>query len=242
MLLRTSVHGQPFDLRAHGQWGIGAEILLHAHPRSHPVPATPPGALFTPEGFQRAREYYQCLVVQHPHHRHVRNVVDELTFYPAMFSLWVLEACESTTHALRQIDHARKSVSDDALHEEEPSAHSLAALARQERDVRDQALRLAREIADCLDALVCSPPMDKHADLLQLRGMISLWIGDLIVGDHDVKYEEDHGREESEHDEGGRTAQRRVQIQQASDFFHRARANGGRVWDGASNFVAEARR
>ena len=38
------------------------------------------------------------------------------------------------------------------------------------------------EIAERLDDLVKSPPFDKQASLLQLRGNVALWISDLIAG------------------------------------------------------------
>jgi hypothetical protein len=42
-------------------------------------------------------------------------------------------------------------------------------------------LAQAREIANRMDQLIISPPFDKHAELLQLRGMVGLWLGDLIL-------------------------------------------------------------
>ncbi|EAT79978.2 hypothetical protein SNOG_12680 [Parastagonospora nodorum SN15] len=159
MLLRTHVAGgHPVDPRNHGRWGVGAEILLRKAPnriidsnnmsnidgqfREHDM--------FSEEGFDLAREYYERFIIQFPYRKLTPHSVDERTFYPAMFSLWVFEVCEKTR------------AQEDAVQTEE--------LAR------------AREIAERLDQLIASPPFDKQASLLHLRGHVSLWISTLLLG------------------------------------------------------------
>ncbi|KAH7070945.1 hypothetical protein FB567DRAFT_410607, partial [Paraphoma chrysanthemicola] len=154
MLLRTQVAGgRPVDPRNHGRWGIGAEVLLRRRPGSatpnERVPAgdrhDSPQDMFSEEGFELAREYYERLIIQFPNRKTAPNAVDERTFYPAMFSLWIFE-----------LSHA------------------------QIETIQVEELARATEIAERLDQLVASPPFDKQASLLQLRGNVGLWVSDLL--------------------------------------------------------------
>ncbi|PSN69270.1 hypothetical protein BS50DRAFT_609391 [Corynespora cassiicola Philippines] len=160
MLLRTRFAGQQMDPRYHGRWGIGAEILLR---RSTQDPSQISDAadeasnetdVFSEEGFELAREYYERLIVQHPNRKTHPQAVDDRTFYPAMFSVW--------------ISQVRERSRQDVLVER-------AAIL-------DEELRRAREIAERMDQIIISPPFDKQGNLLELRGMVSLWMSDLIMG------------------------------------------------------------
>jgi hypothetical protein len=195
MILRTQVAGgHPVDPRNHGRWGIGAEILLHRHPGAEP--SSQPGFverqqgdstgvhadMFSEAGFELAREYYERFIVQYPSRRQAPHAVDERTFYPAMFSLWILEVCEKSKRARgrqqKEPQRSRsRSMSVDSLPEGDPSE----ARAREEA-IQGEELTRAMEIADRLDQLVVSPPFDKQASLLQLRGNLALWISDLVMG------------------------------------------------------------
>ncbi|KAF2790199.1 hypothetical protein K505DRAFT_190920, partial [Melanomma pulvis-pyrius CBS 109.77] len=178
MILRTKIAGLPVDPRNHGRWGIGAEILLRRNARNQSIRrqnnrydtesadgeqiSSDESTLYTQEGFELAREYYERLIVQHPNRKQLLHSIDDRTFYPAMFSLWIYE----TT-----------MVSDDA--------RARASATNEEE------LRQAKEIAQRIDQLVVSPPFDKHADLLQLRGMVGLWMGDLVLGEDSLGQEDD---------------------------------------------------
>ncbi|KAF2035147.1 hypothetical protein EK21DRAFT_96922 [Setomelanomma holmii] len=151
MLLRTQVTGGHLvDPRNHGRWGIGAEILLRKEALSQPDQQNLHPGIFSEQGFELAREYYERLIIQYPNRKTAPNALDERSFYPAMFS-FVLGGEARDTRA-----------QEDAIQVEE--------LAR------------AMEIAERLDQLVASPPYDKHASLLQLRGHVGLWVSDLLSG------------------------------------------------------------
>jgi hypothetical protein len=177
LILRTQVAGgNPVDLRNHGRWAIGAEILLR---RTPPTTQTQQHAdtdtdLFSEAGFELAREYYERLIVQFPTRRQAPHAIDQRSFYPAMFSLWIQEVCAKSTRTRKQHQEARSRRSTSV----DPSP-----VAEQDREdaIQVSELTSAMEIAERLDALVTSPPFDKHASLLQLRGNLSLWISDLIV-------------------------------------------------------------
>lgn len=235
MILRSQIAGTPVDPRNHGRWGIGAELLLHRNTQGGQSNA---GSVFTEEGFELAREYYERLIVQHPHRKHQPRALDDLTFYPAMFSLWVYEVCEKSKRARKQHgEDNRHSTSGSAMDEdttmaEDDRAHMSAIIAEE--------LQQARAIASRLDQLVLSPPFDKHPDLLQLRGMVGLWIGDLILrndgkGGFDdynqvPNYDEDDP-DESTSDKLQRFLQSRAEFRKALEYLGRAQTNGRKLDD-----------
>ncbi|KAJ4362989.1 hypothetical protein N0V83_010106 [Neocucurbitaria cava] len=245
MILRTQVAGgHPVDPRNQGRWGIGAEILLRrkqpnvagqneqAQAASREVEVE----VFSEQGFELAREYYERLIVQHPHRRTHPNTIDERSFYPAMFSLWILEICEKSRRA-------RKNVEDEAARSRSLRSASIGSvlddpsngLQAKEKAFHVEELARAREIAQRLDQLIISPPFDKEASLFQLRGNISLWISDLILG-NDTAIDEDWSmdsvvRKEEGNSEGATESLMRLtnchrEVQQAQGFLQRAEANG----------------
>ncbi|KAJ4989883.1 hypothetical protein SVAN01_04530 [Stagonosporopsis vannaccii] len=198
MILRTHApHGSTVDLRNHGRWAIGAEILLRRNPPAAALGSqNPPAALgspdnpsaaaadhvFTEHGFELAREYYERLIVQHPTRKQAPHAVDQRSFYPAMFSLWIQEVCEKSSRAREQSveelgNSPSRSMSVDSNH-----GKNTRNAQSPEDAIQAEELARAMEIAGRLDDLVKSPPFDKQASLLQLRGNVALWISDLIVG------------------------------------------------------------
>ncbi|OSS47718.1 hypothetical protein B5807_07289 [Epicoccum nigrum] len=204
MILRTqATHGNTVDLRNHGRWAIGAEILLHRKPQAagnaQPAgvvqatsedPTITNNDMFSEQGFELAREYYERLIVQHPTRKQNPTAVDQRSFYPAMFSLWVQEVCEKSKQARkRNAEETRRSRSrsmsmDSNNGDSTSDVHGKSTTSPQalEDAVQVEELARAMEIAERLDDLVKSPPFDKQASLLQLRGNVALWISDLIVG------------------------------------------------------------
>ncbi|KAF2180506.1 hypothetical protein K469DRAFT_672389 [Zopfia rhizophila CBS 207.26] len=261
MILRTQVAGKAIDLRNHGRWGIGAELLLHRNARkqSSNSQSTQQSSqnsgndrrsnheqsLFTDEEFKLARDYYERLIIQYPNRKQVPHAIDELTFYPAMFSLWIYNVCEESKQVRRcHKEEMRGSKLESTRSEDTTMASSADALGN-ETVIRYEELRQARKIAGRLDQLIISPPFDKHTGLLQLRGMVGLWLGDLILGPESAKHEQvGWGSSSREHnDSSGETtleklkrySESRTEIQQAREFFERAQGNGGRVWKGVEN-------
>lgn len=191
MILRTqSTHGHTVDLRNHGRWAIGAEILLRRKPRpaANSDHDTPDDArdtdtdIFSERGFELAREYYERLVVQYPTRKQAPHAVDQRSFYPAMFSLWIQEVNEKSKRARkRNAEDAQRSRSRSTSFSTVDGQSTDDARAREDA-VQVEELAGAMEIAERLDDLVKSPPFDKQASLLELRGNIALWISDLIMG------------------------------------------------------------
>jgi hypothetical protein len=190
MILRAqATHGNTVDLRNHGRWSIGAEILLRRKPagvasndQTHDA-ANADVDVFTEQGFELAREYYERLIVQHPTRKQAPHAVDQRSFYPAMFSLWIQEVNEKSKRARRRnAEEARRSRSRSMSIDSVDGQRSTDDAQTREDAVQVEELAGAMEIAERLDDLVKSPPFDKQTSLLYLRGQIALWISDLIIG------------------------------------------------------------
>ncbi|KAF1843306.1 uncharacterized protein K460DRAFT_368198 [Cucurbitaria berberidis CBS 394.84] len=238
MILRTQVAGGPVDPRNQGRWGIGAEILLH---RKHPSAtdqheqSTATNA-FSDQGFELAKEYYERLIVQHPNRKVHPHAVDERTFYPAMFSLWIFEVCEKSRRARKkaQDEAPRARSSSNASADSFLGDDANEFLRAEEETLQVEELTRAIEIADRLDQLILSPPFDKDASLFELRGNISLWISDLSFGtqatdedwdiDPDIRNRDDNL--ESAMEKLTRLSSCHREVQKAKSFFERAVANG----------------
>jgi hypothetical protein len=245
MLLRTHVAGgHPVDPRNHGRWGIGAEILLRRTPNTgqnsdetlQPDQQSMERDMFSKEGFDSAREYYERLIIQFPHRKLTPYAVDERTFYPAMFSLWIFEVCEKSKRARRKVrEDGQRLRSRSASHSSMLSDDCPTDGVRAREDaILVEELARATEIAERLDQLVASPPFDKQASLLHLRGHVSLWTSSLVLGrstddedwdmDASSEVEEDNPRATAQQLTKFMSSQR--ELQQARQFLQRAEANG----------------
>ena len=197
LLARTEIGGLGIDVRQHGRWGIGAEILMRReeekvpdrssaarrtsvddassfHDEDSDLPTSRPAHRFADEGFKLAREYYERLVLQYPYTPHTQHTVNAKVFYPALFNIWVYEVQARYQHLREEASRARRSSlrsisSDNADEHTGPANHDLA-----NREIAD-----ATPIAERLDELLLSPPYDVSEPLLRLRGMMGLWLSDL---------------------------------------------------------------
>jgi hypothetical protein len=197
LLARTEIGGLGIDVRQHGRWGIGAEILMRRekgkvseqsaavrrssvddtssiHDEASDLPATRPAHRFADEGFKLAREYYERLVLQYPYTPHTQHTINAKVFYPALFNIWVYEVQARYQHLRSEASRARRSsshsiASDDAGENADAASRDLAS-----REIAD-----ATPIAERLDELLLSPPYDISEPLLRLRGMMGLWLSDL---------------------------------------------------------------
>ncbi|KAJ6172594.1 hypothetical protein N7470_001661 [Penicillium chermesinum] len=188
LILREDFRGFPVDVRNEGRWGIGAEILLRRNNQDASVPTNSGDRTllpFTKKGFAEAKDYYERLILNHPYMKTAPNAVSALHFYPAMFGLWIYVAQEESTFAREQI----KQDADDFSDEYSDNDTSSIDFDRRQSDkrqkliarIREQELDQAQQIATRLDSLLGSPPYSDCTELLELRGMVSLWIGDLLL-------------------------------------------------------------
>ncbi|TLD36480.1 hypothetical protein E2P81_ATG03369 [Venturia nashicola] len=218
---KTNTGYLSMDVTARNRWGIGAELLLrntrhNGHVR-HPAAMQGTDAQsvdmhFSEEGFRAARDYYERLIVQYPVH-HQRKGPCATNFYAAMVSLWIHDASQRSKIAEQRFSNSKG---------ESSSGHSsLEFGSDDERDgriraVKERELEDARAIAARLDHIIGAPPLDKNAELLQIRGMVALWVGTL---------------------QGGEAQE--PAFENAKGLLLRSRANGGTLWEGVEHIVEE---
>lgn len=184
LLIREKYKGIMIDVRYSVRWGIGAEVLLRkgtgadAPDRDEGKKSLP----FTRKGFTQAKEYYEQMIVRHPFSKIAPpHAISAVHFYPAMFGLWIyVTQAESNTGRTNIMDHYENSSagSDDEDASERREMFKKSCLVA---DVRAQELSEAHQIAKRMDSVLSSPPYSDSPHLLEMRGMVSLWIGDLLV-------------------------------------------------------------
>ncbi|KAB8073824.1 hypothetical protein BDV29DRAFT_174805 [Aspergillus leporis] len=199
LILREEFHGNPIDVRTEGRWGIGAEILLRRDRQLSDItlgsaenvegdPKTESSKLyFTRKGFEDAKQYYETLVIQYPYRKAAPDFTSPLHFYPAMFGLWVYVTQEESSAARQDIWNRHEVASREGSNDEDAASdlgsHDGSKQQTQAliAEVRAAELDEAQKIAARMDEVLVSPPYSDSRELLELRGMISLWIGDLFV-------------------------------------------------------------
>lgn len=195
MLLRERIGGHLIDIRLEGRWGIGAEILFRQPPRESRAKTPEPAGisdkpLFTRQGFEAAKAYYEGLIIQYPYRKYAPNSVSSVHFYPAMFSLWIYVVDAESTNAREAAENEEDddAASDNLSEAGDVSMSEVDGIEDQNRklstriaQIRSKELTEALEIAARMDELLISPPYSDSPELLQLRGMVALWIGDLLV-------------------------------------------------------------
>jgi hypothetical protein len=200
LILREEIGGHPIDVRNEGRWGIGAEILLRRDTGVNPNTSSSENNLsetqnektgtrpvFTRKGFEEAKAYYERLIVQYPYRKASPESVSSLDFYPAMFGLWIYVVQEESNIARERRQNRNDGFSGSPSEENDVMSESDLAdeQGKGKSDViasiRSKELEEAQQIAARLDELLVSPPYSDSAELLRLRGMVALWIGDLFV-------------------------------------------------------------
>ncbi|KAF2836002.1 hypothetical protein M501DRAFT_997218 [Patellaria atrata CBS 101060] len=255
MILRTQVLGRGIDVRVQDRWGIGAEILLHTT-KSADEQGSGTSSLFSEEGFRAARDYYERLILQYPIRHTHPNSTNSRAFYPAMFGLWIYEICEygkrvrKYTNSQNRVSSPEHDIgSHDALESGSDTFLADSVYRRKLERHRSEELKRAQEVSARMDELMTSPPHDRNPDLLQLRGMVALWIGDLYLTDG-IPTGSKSSAAESESElfsdissTGGNSLKdaqkmKESEVNRAVEFFRRVQENGGRLWSGI-DFVVE---
>ncbi|KAJ5320072.1 hypothetical protein N7508_000355 [Penicillium antarcticum] len=254
LILREEYRGFRMDVRNEARWGMGAEILLR---RDQQVAPTSSGAskadatvatplTSTTKGFAEAKEYYERLILNHPYMKSSPHSISSLHFYPAMFGLWVYVSQEESNTARKDIA-TRQDESDGFSDDDDPEAElehgqtpkkkAVAAISK----VRSRELEQAQQIAARMDQLLSSPPFSDSPELLELRGMVSLWIGDLFVFALATPIEEESddpdrmlmdeapGSLEARRAHRVATERKTAEVQKSIEFFEKAKKRGRSV-------------
>lgn len=194
MLLRAEQGGHSTDLRSNGRWGLGAEILLQRDRQlpkeEHAIDNTSGqhdtsefigegGTSFSSEGFEKAKDYYERLVLQYPYRKAFPAATGPPDFYFAMFGLWIYTVQEQRSLKLASIAKAAGEVSDGSISGSDPGSHG----PRRREEIRGNTLQRAQEIGTCLKELLLSPPYSDNSRFQSLQNMVTLWISDLSAVD-----------------------------------------------------------
>ncbi|KAJ4291625.1 hypothetical protein N0V90_009520 [Kalmusia sp. IMI 367209] len=192
-------HGGPIEPRYNGLWGLGAELLLrrdspsrfnHTFREDRPEERIDTEDVYSDRGFQLAREYYERLILQYPIRKSQPNAIDATSFYPPLFSVWIMQVLERSRRARRQHKQTLGRSSNASISMDQDIAMTSEEGRILEEEIQNEELFGAREICQRLNQLVESPPYDKYGQLLGLRGHVGLWISDLLIGK--VSHEQDH--------------------------------------------------
>jgi hypothetical protein len=226
MLVRGQVSGQAIDLRGSWYWAIGAELLVRSQDRETKRFSYDDSSdsdsesrqreevknlgkrWGTKEGSERANDFYERLILQHPYKRQFDASINALDFWPAMLSCEIygiqFEEREALERLRKEEDEedgdewsGSESENEPGLDETEDQANksmpgdgrrkSLQLQRRKERrwierdETRQVALAASEKIAARLDELMSMPPYSDSHKLLKIRGMLALYIGDLSV-------------------------------------------------------------
>ncbi len=183
----------------------------------------------TASGLDKAKDYYERLILQHPYTRQYHDSVNSLDFWPAMLSCEIYGIQFEQREALRRVaveENLEDVIMAEDSSEEDENLRSddqdtyFAAQKKQEarqrarkrdflwskRDqIRHTALVAAEKIAARMDELMATPPYSDSHVLQRLRGMLALYIGDLSVqalfeADSDQEEDADHDEDSNIHD------------------------------------------
>ncbi|CAK4031871.1 Hypothetical predicted protein [Lecanosticta acicola] len=235
LILRTEVQGYGPDIRQNGRWMIGAELLMRRNQsleQQYQRPSTSSsaesehdqgasGIAISDEGFQLARDYYQRLALQYPHHaRAHHSIVTALAIYPALFSVWVYEIQD---RAQRLRDAVKLSISDRSEMSSPGNDHrsDTSERTRRMQNITSKELERAVPLVQRLDELMLNPPYDTSSELLHIQGMVCLWISDL----HKALSESPSSTQTGSSSEDERLPSRRLRSSDVSIRHHQQQAS-----------------
>ncbi|KKY32086.1 hypothetical protein UCDDA912_g07947 [Diaporthe ampelina] len=192
----------------------------------------------------RLRAYLESLVRQYPYNRLHPDSISDLDFHPVLFSCEFYDAWAEHRLALERLAEESEAWSDgdldvvpemdmqDYYNNDDDDDDTRADgrydrgenLTGRERRLRQakadlglRALSAMRDVAARMDGLLEKSPYSRSAELLRLRGMVALYIGDLSVPPSPRTADED--------EEGSRV--RGLEQDKARAFFVRMVKSGG---------------
>ncbi|CZR62323.1 uncharacterized protein PAC_12220 [Phialocephala subalpina] len=207
----------------------------------------------TKEGLEKTKDYYERLILQHPYKRHFHGSVNALDFWPAMVGCEIYGIQAEQKQSLRKLekdadedDGGERSGSESeasAEEDEEDTANGGYAADQRRKDrrmnrraerrwverdeIRRTALAAAEKIAARLDELMGTPPFSDSHNMLRLRGMLALYIGDFSVPakpiEDDDEEEEQSLRRSQRLSRGGRDTKRRFLFRERMNDHERGK-------------------
>lgn len=177
LLLRTDIYGKPIDIRAAGNWAIGAEVLFRQYEKNEAVGNRHERLR---KGFLQAKALYEMLIIQYPPHRTWPDSVNAVDFYLSMFSLWIYVA-QVEGRDLQNAEHT-----DQDMRMESADGSRVETI----RDIKVEELKQANEIGARMDKCMTSAAYSNNEHLTRLREMVADWQADLVDDCRDLAPEE----------------------------------------------------
>ncbi|TPX06980.1 uncharacterized protein E0L32_011125 [Thyridium curvatum] len=255
LLARSEVYGKAVDLRQDHLWAVGAEILMReGEGEQQQQGQEQQGGRSRGErwgsaaNMPRVRAYYQDLILHHPYNRMFPRATSALDFWPALLGTELYNAWAEHGLALRRLEAeaedwaagggpeamdyseddddsaGRGGQNDDRV----PKMGPWEARLREAKDsVRTETMAMVGDIARRLDGLMENPPYSTSHEMLRLRGMVSLYLSDLVMAPAPRSAREDRdGRVEREDER-----------EKAKDAFRKIIKERGEVEEWIEHFV-----
>ncbi|KXH27195.1 hypothetical protein CNYM01_13344 [Colletotrichum nymphaeae SA-01] len=240
ILARSTAHGKPVDVRRNNYWALGAEILMREGGSARATATDDEAYPFA--NAPRVREYFRDLIQRFPYNYKHRHAVCAVDFWPALLSYEVFQVHAQHAASLRRVNREAEDWEDESW-QEPPSlldggagddsvmegsgfrssehVNGRDTRLRQARDqIRLKTLDMLREVAGRMNDLLEDRPFSHSAELWRVRGMVSLYIGDLLI----PSYTHD--------EEGGQMAEARARREternNARSSFQKMAEHGGK--------------
>ncbi|CAD6499246.1 BgTH12-04897 [Blumeria graminis f. sp. triticale] len=220
------------------------------------------------EGLRRAIDFYERLIIEYPFKRQFPKSMSALNWWPIMAGCEIYRIQLEHTIAyevLKRKETIKTPLNDmnedDILGDfeggseefsnsgdsEEISLESKQEHEWQARDrIRKIALDASENLATRLDERMVVPPFSESRDMLWLRGMLALYIGDLSVPEEDKARELDPSktawpeREESFETERIRI-QRNLELRERHNLYKHGLEKKAREWQVAGDFFEKVK-
>ena len=247
ILIREQFWGQAVDIKASGYWAIGAELLIRSGDQTQREEGSDDendeqrhgedgqGERWgSAEGWEKARAYYEQLILQYPYRRQFQRNTNAIDFWPAMLGCELYGIQWEERERLRKLEEIGGDRDDDEISPSEESEGSRDAeddlelsaqrrMARRTRkreeriwqakeDIRFKTLGASEAVAARMDTLMSNHPYMDSRVLLRLRAMLALYIADLVVSAPPVQ--EDRAEEQHNLRSGGGDSEHRFLIRQ----------------------------
>lgn len=158
------------------------------------------------EGLRRASEFYERLILEYPFFRQHSTYISALDWWPVMISSEIYRIQFEQKQALQNLklrimeDEERTNLSDEDSQSEYSEEkidecdemknaffypgkrpRELRKYLQAEHQIRKLALDESIDIITRLKERMTAPPYSENSDLMRLRGMLAMYVGDLSV-------------------------------------------------------------
>lgn len=201
LVRRAELHGRVVDLRRHGLWSLGAEVLIRRGEDDGEKEKKRRSRWGTAGNLPALRAYLEELARLYPWNRLHPMSVSALDFYPVLFGCEVYDAWAEyrigVERAVREWDEGGfDGVGDDdddgglppllLMPSDGEEDGEKEAESRADRRLRDEkgvlarrALASVRDVVGRMDLLMEAAPYQGSVEMLRLRAMAALFVGDL---------------------------------------------------------------